>query len=114
MKREIVNLSSGDDLLDLSTLVNLKTDGTCCIPPSATISTQEIIYSPSNNFSYTTTKIAPAIVCQGLTGLTLNTCLAYVSDANGEPKILAHYGVKQYYGFSPGNAGGACASYGPC
>jgi len=114
MKRETVNLTSGEDLLDLSTLVNLKDDGTCCLPPSALATTQEWIYSPSNNFTYSTTKTTPAVVCQGLTGLDLGTCLAYVADADGNPKILAHYGVKPYYAFSPGTAGGVCASYGTC
>jgi hypothetical protein len=114
MKRETITLTSGEDLLDLSTLVNLRTDGQCCLPPSAVTTTQEWIYSPSNDFTYSSTKTEPAIVCQGLTGLDLNTCLSYVSDANGDPKILAHYGVKPYYAFSPGTAGGVCASYGTC
>jgi hypothetical protein len=113
-KREVVTLVSGEDLLDLNTLINLKTDGQCCLPPSAVTTTQEWIYSPSNNFTFSSTKTEPAIVCQGLTGINLNNCLSYVSDSNGDPKILAHYGVKPYYAFSPGTAGGVCASYGTC
>lgn len=114
MKREVVELTSGEELLDLGSLVNLKQDGVCCLPPSAVSTTKEWIYSPSNDFTYSSTKTEPAIVCQGLTGLDLNNCLSYVSDDNGDPKVIAHYGVIPYYGFSNGTAGGVCVSYGIC
>lgn len=114
IKTETLEQTSGADLLNLDALINLKTDGQCCLPPAALLTTKEWIYSPSNNFTFSTTKTAPAIVCQGLTGVNLNNCLNYVSDSNGDPKILAHYGVTPYYPFSPGTAGGVCSSYGTC
>lgn len=114
IKVETIEQTSGGDLLNLDALINLKTDGQCCLPPSALTTTKEWIYSPSNGFTFSTNKTAPAIVCQGLTGVNLNNCLNYVSDSNSQPKVLAHYGVTPYYAFSPGTAGGVCASYGAC
>lgn len=109
-----VNQTSGSDLLNLDALIDLKVDGQCCLPPSASTTTKEWIYSPSNNFTFSTTKTAPSVVCQGLTGLNLSNCTNFVSDSNGNAKVVAHYGVTPYYGFAPGSAGGVCASYGSC
>jgi hypothetical protein len=114
MKRETVTLISGEDLLDLSKLIDLRANGLCCVPPSASASTQEWIYSAADDFTFSSTKTEPAVVCQGLIGVDLNNCLNYVSDADRNPLILAHYGVKPYYAFSPGTAGALCDSYAAC
>lgn len=109
-----VEITVDPDILNFANLVNLDDDGECCIQPGQTISTARWIYSPSQNFTYSTDKTDPAIVCQGLTDTNLETCLNKVSDENGDPKIIAHKGITPYYGFSDGNAGSVCASYGAC
>ena len=103
------------DIIDLDALIDLKVDGQCCVQPSTITPNPRWIYSPSNNFTFTTDKLKPAVICQGLTGGNLTTCLNYVSGSDGEVKILAHRGTAVYYGFSPGQASTTiCSSYGAC
>jgi hypothetical protein len=110
-----IQLPVDTDVLDLSKLVNLSTEGQCCIPPLQLNANPRWIYSPANNFTYSTDKSAPDIVCQGLTASNLTSCLNYVSDAEGNPKILAHRGITLYYPFTNGQAGsGICGSYTTC
>lgn len=112
---EAVQLPVDTDLYDLSKLVDLEPDGVCCTPPQQLNPTPRWVYSPSNNFTYSTDVTEPAVICQGLTATDLTTCLNYVSDSKGKAKILAHKGITLYYAFSPGQAGsGICASYSTC
>ena len=110
-----IQLPVDTDVLDLSKLVDLNVDGQCCIPPLEINPNPRWVYSPSNNFTYSTDKTSPDIVCQGLTAANLTSCLNYVSDAEGKPKILAHKGVTLYYAFTNGTAGtGICIAYTTC
>jgi hypothetical protein len=92
----------------------LDLDGECCFPVGGGVTTKEWIYSPSANFTFSTDKTKPAIVCQGLTGIDLNNCLSYVADADGQPKYTAHLGTTLYYAFSPGQATSICSSFTTC
>jgi hypothetical protein len=110
-----IQLEVDSDVLDLSKLVDLNLDGQCCIPPQQLTANPRWIYSPSNNFTYSTDKTVPDTVCQGLTSTNLTSCLNYVADDKGEPKILAHKGITLYYAFAPGQAGtGICSAYTSC
>lgn len=110
-----IQLPVDTDVLDLSKLVDLNLDGQCCIPPAQLTTNPRWVYSPSNNFTYSTDKTLPDIVCQGLTSTDLTSCLNYVSDSNGDPKILAHKGITLYYPFTHGQAGtGICTAYTTC
>tara|TARA_R110001632_G_scaffold148910_4_gene266160 strand:- start:1717 stop:2289 length:573 start_codon:yes stop_codon:yes gene_type:complete len=102
------------DIVNLDAIFNLDSDGQCCVQPGQTNSTNRWIYSPSQNFTYSTDVTDPAIVCQGLTGTNLETCLNKITDDNGDSKVIAHKGIIGYYGFSNGDAGSVCESYSTC
>jgi hypothetical protein len=112
IKNQIIEFPVDTDVLDLNALIDLEIDGQCCMPPSALISSKRWIYSPSNNFTFSSDKLQPAIICQGLTSTNLTNCLNFVTGTDGGPKILAHKGTEIYYGFAPGPAGPSiCTSY---
>lgn len=101
------------DVLDLSSLIDLDLDGTCCIPPSSVIPTAQWMYDPTAGYTFSTTKVTPAVVCQSLSGSAQTTCLNYVTGTDGNVKPLAHKGITTYYPFTVGPATSICASYAP-
>lgn len=102
------------EIIDLDALVDLKVDGQCCVTNANPIPNPTWIYSPSQDFSYSTNKTQPAIVCQSLVGQALTDCLANVSNPDGTPKVIAHRGIVSYYGFASGQPGAVCASLAAC
>uniref|UniRef100_A0A6C0CG64 Uncharacterized protein n=1 Tax=viral metagenome TaxID=1070528 RepID=A0A6C0CG64_9ZZZZ len=100
-------------LYNLDGLIDLAGNG-CCVPPSSIIPDPTYIYDPTSNFTYSTTKVAPSIVCQGTAGITATTCLATVTDKDDTTKPLAHKGITVYYPFAYGPVPSICTSYTPC
>ncbi len=114
IEAEVTESTVDPDTLNLSTLVDLDVDGECCVEPSQVIGNPRWIFSPSNNFTYSFDQTDPLVVCQGLGVLETETCINFVTDDNGDPKILAHKGIISYFAFSVGDAGAICDSYTPC
>ena len=114
MKVETLERPASDELLNLDELVNLDVDGLCCFPTGGAVTTKEWMYSPSADFTFSTNKTKPAIVCQGLTSVDLNNCLNYVSDDSGGAKPVAHLGIGLYYAFAPGQALSICDNFQTC
>ena len=102
------------EIIDLDALIDLRVDGQCCITTTNPNPNPRWIYSPSHNFSFSIDKTTPSVVCQGQVGQALTDCLAFVSNPDGSPKIIAHQDTVSYYGFSSGTPGAVCSSLGTC
>lgn len=107
----VINEPAAPNILDLGSLLDLGAVGECCVPPNQSNSILTFIYDPGTNYTYSFNATAPSVVCQNEIGSNKQTCLNYVSDSSGNAKILAHYGIKYYYAFSPDQASNVCQAY---
>lgn len=113
-KREVLEISSGDDILKLDELVNLTQDGLCCVPPAVATPTTRWIWLAATDTTYSNDSLPSSVVCNGLTGTNLEACENLVNDSNGDPKPVAHYGITPYYVFSFGQPSSVCNSFTTC
>jgi hypothetical protein len=86
----------------------------CCVQAPSVLPNPTYIYDPTTNFTYSPTKVTPAVACQAATGLANTTCLTAVTAPDGTTLPLAHYGITIYYPFSYGGVPTVCSSYTPC
>lgn len=115
IKRKTLNVTSGDDIINLTPLPDLKSVGLCCKPsPTSNQTSKEFIYSPPDGYTYSTTPTQPETVCSSLTGVDNQVCINYVTGPDGKPRVLAHYGIVNYYAFAPGQASNVCDDYVTC
>lgn len=111
---EPVNVIFNPDMVILDDLVNLTFDGQCCIPNNSMTPTPRWVYDSATDFTYSLDPLDPDVACASLVGTEQSACINRLSDANGDPKYVAHRGIVLYYGFSPGQANSICSSFTPC
>ena len=110
---EIINEPAEPGIIDLGSLIDLAIVGECCVPPDQLNGILTYIYDPVSNYTYSFNPTPPNIVCQTLTGSNLTQCTNLVSNADGSPRILAHFGIRYYYAFSPGKPVALCPTFSP-